>query len=122
MERFEATWTRVIESFAAHRQLWGATIEATAQAERAPEVRAFLADALQQGRLGLAALFQNIDVAVDEKQAWTVGSFYQALLSGVMVQWLIDPQRAPSGHDLAEALRMILGSVQSAEAAGDKRD
>ena len=122
MERFEATWTRVIETFAAHRQLWVATIEATSQAERAPEVRAFLADALQQGREGLAALFQGIDVAVDEKKAWTVGSFYQALLSGVMVQWLIDPGRAPSGHDLAEALRMILGSVQSAEETGDKRD
>jgi len=82
MERFEATWARVIESFAAHRQLWVATIEATAQAEHAPEVRAFLADALQQGREGLAALFQNIDAAVDEKQAWTVGSFYQALFDG----------------------------------------
>jgi len=119
MERFEATWTRVIESFAAHRQLWVATIEATTQAERVPEVRAFLAEALQQGRLGLAALFQNIDAAVDENKAWTVGAFYQALMSGVMVQWLIDPKRAPSGHDLAEALRMIVGSFQS---EGDKRD
>jgi hypothetical protein len=49
-----------------------------------------------------------------------VGSFYQALMSGVMVQWLIDPERAPSGRDLAEALRMILGSVQVAEAGIDK--
>jgi len=32
-----------------------------------------------------------------------------------MVQWLIDPERAPSGHHLAQALRMILGSVQSAD-------
>jgi AcrR family transcriptional regulator len=119
MERFEATWTRVIESFAAHRQLWVATIEATAQAERVPEVRAFLADALQQGRMGLAALFQNIDPTVDPKQAQAVGSFYQALMTGVIVQWLIDPQRAPSGRDLAEALRLVLASVRSAEAGGD---
>jgi AcrR family transcriptional regulator len=119
LERFEATWSRAIESFAAHRQLWLATIEASAQAERAPEVRAFLAEALQQGREGLAALFQNIDATVDAKKAWTVGSFYQALMSGVMVQWLIDPERAPSGRDLAEALQMIVGSVQSDE---DKRD
>src|SRR5262249_2291649 len=122
IERFEATWTRVIDSLAAHRQLWVATIEATAQAEHVPEVRAFLADALQQGREGLAALFGNIDAAVDEKKAWTLGAFYQALMSGVMVQWLTDPERAPSGHDLVEALRMIAGSVQSAEAARGKRD
>jgi AcrR family transcriptional regulator len=119
LERFAAIWTRVIESFTTHRQLWVATFEATAQAERSPEVRAFLGDALQQGREGLVALFQNVDAAVDEKLAGTVGSFYQALLSGVWVQWLIDPQRAPSGRDLAEALRLILGSIQ---AAGDNRN
>jgi AcrR family transcriptional regulator len=118
IERFEATWTRVIESFAAHRQLWVATLEATTQAEHAPEVRAFLADAVQQGRLGLAELFQDIDAAIDPHRAWTAGSFYQALMSGVMVQWLIDPSRAPSGHDLAEALRMLVASVRSADGGG----
>src|SRR5690348_9413660 len=61
LERFEATWARVIGSFAAHRQLWVATLEATTQAEHAPEVRAFLADAVQQGRLGLAELFQDLE-------------------------------------------------------------
>ena len=80
---------------------------------------AFLADALQQGRLGLAALFQNIDAESDEKKAWKLGSFYYALLSGVMVQWLIDPERAPSGHDLAEAMRMVLESVQPTEKSGE---
>ena len=88
-------------------------------------MRAFLAEALQRGRLGLAALFQHIDAVADERKAWVVGSFYQALMSGVMVQWLVDPQRAPSGHDLAEALRMILGSVQLDEAgakSADERD
>jgi AcrR family transcriptional regulator len=118
LERFAAIWTRVIESFTTHRQLWVATFEALAQAQRSPEVRAFLGDALQQGREGLVALFQNPDAATDEKLAGTVGSLYQALLTGVWVQWLIDPERAPSGPDLAEALRLILGSVQAAEMPG----
>jgi hypothetical protein len=103
----------VLDTFATERPLWVATLEATVQAERIPEVRAFLVNALQQGRLGLAALFQEIDPADDEHKAWAVGSFYQALLTGVMVQWLIDQQHAPSGHDLAEALRMISGKIQS---------
>jgi AcrR family transcriptional regulator len=119
IERFETAWARVIETFAAQRQLWVATIEATVQAEHAPEVRAFLAGALQLGREGLAELFQNVDAATGKRLAGTVGSFYQALMTGVMVQWLIDPQRAPSGRDLAEALRMILESVQT---AGNSRD
>lgn len=107
LERFAAIWTRVINSLDTHRALWVATLEVAAQIERAPEVRAFLADALQQGRLGLAELFQGIDPATDEHTAWMVGSFLQAMISGVVVQWLADPARAPSGIDLADALRII---------------
>jgi len=113
LERFESIWTRVIASFATHRQMWIATFEALAQAERSPQVRAFLGDALQEGREGLAMLFQNIDATADPQTARMVGSFYQALLSGVWVQWLIDPERAPSGRDMAQALRLILSGVQA---------
>lgn len=111
MERFEATWERVIASFATHRQLWAASFEVFAQIDRAPEVRQFLAEALQQGRLGLASLFQHLDVADNEQAAWAVGSFYQALMTGVLAQWLADPEHAPSGHDLADALRAIMADV-----------
>ena len=106
-ERFEAVWAQIIESFEADRQLWIATFEALVQADRSPEVRAFLAGALQQGREGLATLFQNIDPAADPELARKVGSFYQALLTGVWVQWLIDAERAPSAADLALALRTL---------------
>lgn len=111
MERFEATWERVIASFAQHRQLWAASFEVFAQIDRAPEVRRFLAEALQQGRLGLASLFQHLDVGDDEQAVWAVGSFYQALMTGVLEQWLADPARAPSGRDLADALRAIIADV-----------
>jgi hypothetical protein len=43
-----------------------------------------------------------------------VGSLYQALMSGVVVQWLADPERAPSGDDLANALRIITATVENA--------
>jgi hypothetical protein len=78
-----------------------------AQLDHAPEVRTAVADAQQQARLGLASLFHHIDPTLDEQKAWVVGSFYLALLPGVMAQWLIDPDHAPTGRDLAEALRTI---------------
>ena len=109
MERFAAIWTRIIATFETHRQLWVATFEVLAQTEREPEVRRFLADALQQGREGLAMLFQRIDPAIDPRKAQIVGSFYQALMSGIVVQWVTDVERAPSGQDLAEALRIVAG-------------
>jgi len=108
MERFEAIWTRMIELFAAHRALWSVSFEMLAQIDQTPEVRRAVADAQQQARLGLASLFHNIDATLDEKSAWVVGSFYLALLPGVMAQWLIDPEHAPSGRDLADALRTIM--------------
>lgn len=104
MERFVAVWTRVIVSFATHRQLWMATFEIFTQIDHAPEVRRFLADAIHEGRFGLAALFTGREDAADAR---AVGSFYYALLVGMMAQWLVDPERAPSGEDLAAALRRI---------------
>src|SRR5829696_9380606 len=59
MERFESIWTRVIDSFDAHRPLWVASFEAFAAAQRSPELREQLADGQEEGRFGLAALFQG---------------------------------------------------------------
>ena len=118
LERFAAIWTRILDSFETERTLWVATLEVAAQIERAPQVRAFLADALQQGRLGLAELFQGIDPVSDEHTAWLVGSRYQALMSGVVIQWLADPAHAPNGDDLARALRIITASVEDDKAGG----
>lgn len=114
IERFAAIWTRVIESFATHRQLLVASFEFFTQLDRAPDVRRALAEAFQQGRLGLAELFQGIDSTKDEHTAWMVGSFYQALMTGLIAQWLAEPDRVPSGHNLADALRIIISRTEQA--------
>ena len=113
IERFESIWTRVIKSFETHRPLWVASFEAFAQAQRSPVLREQLAAGHEQARFGLAALLEGIDEhIVDERAGRTVGSFYLALMSGLMTQWLLDPQRAPSGSDLTEALQTIMVSVR----------
>lgn len=101
--RFEAVWTRVVEVFEAHRPLLVASVEALAQVDRSAEVRASLADALQQGREGLAELFGT----PDDVPRRPVGSFLQALMTGVIAQWIVDPDSAPSGPEMAEALRRL---------------
>jgi AcrR family transcriptional regulator len=121
LARFEAAWMRVIASFASHRPLWAASFEIMAEIDRAPELRAVLADALtqeRQGRLGLAQLFHGIDGAEDERSARVVGSFYQALMTGVLAQWLTDPEHAPSARDLTDALRTIAARVGPAPEVG----
>lgn len=56
-------------------------------------------------------MFQGIDPATEEKRALVVGPFYQALLLGVRGQWLVDPDSAPSAHDLTDALRTIVAAL-----------
>ena len=107
LERIERYWVQMLASFEAHRGIWMATFEVFSQIERAPAIRQAVADGLQRGRELWAGLLHDLEVATSPEQAQAVGSLYQALLSGVLVQWLVDPERAPSGHDLATALRLI---------------
>jgi len=113
--RFEEVWTRVIESFEAHRPALIASFEAFVQAEHSPELREQIAAGQEDTRSWLAVLFGNLAGAADEATARAVGSFHLALLNGLMVQWLVDPELAPSGREMAGALRTILEGVRSAE-------
>lgn len=108
--RFERFWTHVIESFRTHPEMWKATFDIFTVAQRNPEVREAIADGLEGGRLLWAR-----ELFGDEDRA--VGSLYQALLSGILVQWLTDPARAPSAADLAHALQAVTSriSIQNAK-------
>ena len=110
--RFEQFWTRVIESFQASTQVWQATFDIFTVAQRDPEVRAAVADGLEDGRKLWARLLFGVDDA-DEEKMRAIGSLHQALVSGVLVQWLIDPARAPSAAELARGLQAISGQIAS---------
>jgi AcrR family transcriptional regulator len=110
LERFERFWIRVIDSFRASNQVWLATFDIFTVAQRDPEVRAAVADGLEDARTFWAQTLYGVDPA-DQEQARAVGSLHQALVSGVLVQWLIDPDRAPSPAALAQALQAIAAQV-----------
>jgi AcrR family transcriptional regulator len=112
-DRFEATWTRVIESFKAHRPLWAATFEVVGQIDHVAELRKDLVESLAMARQGLAYPFEDRDPAPDDRVAWAVGSVHQALLTGLMAQLLIDPDNAMTAHDMAVALRTIGAGIDA---------
>lgn len=82
----EERWQALIDTFGTHRPLWIAQLEAAVQAEHSPELRERLAEAQRQGREGLG------------------GSVPLAVLSGLMFQWLIDPDEAPDGTQVVVEL------------------
>jgi AcrR family transcriptional regulator len=88
----ERQWLALIDTFTAHRALWVAQLEAVVQAERSPEVRKHLAEGQRRGREGLG------------------GSVPLALLTGLMLQWLVDPERAPSAEEVVTELHSLTGS------------
>ncbi|MBO2461355.1 TetR/AcrR family transcriptional regulator [Actinomadura violacea] len=106
-ERFEVAWNHITGSFAEHQRLWTATFDVIGQLPHVPSLREQLAAGLSEARLGLAQVLGGLDPDADPDTAWAVGGFYQALLTGVMAQYLIDPDRAPTGRDLARALQRI---------------
>lgn len=87
-----ARWQALIDSFTTHRALWVAQLEAVVQAQRSDVVREHLAKGQQQAREGLG------------------GSVPLALLGGLMLQWLVDPEHAPSGTEVADSLRTLTES------------
>ena len=112
-ERFEATWSGIMATFATHRPLWVANFEIFAQMVGQPETREMVASKLHLARTGLAAMFLHQDEStISAHTARTTGTFLHVLLSGLVLQWLIDPASALSAQDLTEALRGLAADLR----------
>src|SRR5579872_5361045 len=94
LERFERFWTLVLGSISTDPNVWAATFDMVTVAQREPDVRAVVADGLADGR----RLWARTLLGEDDDMG--VGTFFQALLSGVLAQCLIDPERAPTAAGL----------------------
>ena len=113
-ERFEATWAKLIATFETHRPLWLANFEIFTQMVSQPVTREFFASNLHAARTGLAAMFLNQEEStISDHTSRTIGTFHHVLLSGLILQWLIDPASALSAKDLTAALRSTAEGLQT---------
>ncbi|WP_432987599.1 TetR/AcrR family transcriptional regulator [Dactylosporangium sp. CA-233914] len=111
-ERFEAIWVRVIESVTRNRSLWTTQFEVVTRLGRQAEPDASWGGPQREAQAALAALFHHIDPAAEPELAQRIGGFYQALLTGVVVQHLVVPEQAMSGRELAGALFEIAARLR----------
>ncbi|MFI1018419.1 TetR/AcrR family transcriptional regulator [Streptomyces sp. NPDC020965] len=116
-DQLVAMWTRVTKSFMSRRPLLVASIEAFAQAEHAPELRQQLADDYERARTAMAEAVAPRDAGEGGRVARAVGSLHLALLAGLSLQWLLDDERAPSGQDMADALRLLSRALDDEQMA-----
>uniref|UniRef100_A0AAU2VMC3 TetR/AcrR family transcriptional regulator n=1 Tax=Streptomyces sp. NBC_00008 TaxID=2903610 RepID=A0AAU2VMC3_9ACTN len=108
LDQFYETWERVIGSYEQTRSVWQLQMEVISRIDSDPDLQKALAAPQREGRDGLAENMLGIDPEAEPEKARVAGLFCQALLAGVMVQWLMDRDSAPSARDLTEGLKAVL--------------
>lgn len=107
MCRLAASWTAMLTSFAEYRGLAVAFVEALAQAEHQPELRAQLAATYRHSRSTVTQMIIESLGDLPEPRARALASFQIAMCDGLLVQWLLDPDATPSGAELVDALTAV---------------
>ncbi|MFF7364307.1 TetR family transcriptional regulator [Streptomyces sp. NPDC008125] len=116
LDQFLQTWERVIGSYERTRSVWQLQMEVISRIDTDPELQKALVGPQRAGRNGLAETMLGIDPEKEPEKARVAGLFCQALLAGVMVQWMMDRASAPSAQDLTEGLKAVLaGRERSAD-------
>lgn len=106
--RYQAMWSRMIESFTADPSLFLASIDATVLSAHTPQLREQIAEGIAEGRSGMAATLLGVDEGdLDDDTVRTLGSVQLALISGILLQRLTDPDRGPSAADVVAGLRAL---------------
>ncbi|MGW6895188.1 MULTISPECIES: TetR/AcrR family transcriptional regulator [unclassified Streptomyces] len=108
LDQFRDVWERVIGSYERTRAVWQLQMEVVSRVDSDPELQKALAGPQREGRNGLAENMLGIDPETDPERARVAGLFCQALLAGVMVQWMMDRDSAPSAQDLTDGLKAVL--------------
>ncbi|MFE3325512.1 TetR/AcrR family transcriptional regulator [Streptomyces sp. NPDC059176] len=107
--RFEGIWEKVIAAFEESRTVWKLQLEVVTRLDDDEVLRDAIKEPQRQGRLGIAEHFLGIDPEAEPEKARTAGLLFQALVAGVMIQWMVDPETAPSAKDLTDGLRAVVG-------------
>ncbi|MFG2329177.1 TetR/AcrR family transcriptional regulator [Streptomyces sp. NPDC048604] len=107
--RFHDLWATLIAGAEAARPVWKLQTEVVTRLDDDEKLREAIKEPQREGRLGMAEGFLGIDPAADPEKARVAGLFVQALATGVMIQWMVDPETAPSADDLTEGLRILMG-------------
>ncbi|WKV71706.1 TetR/AcrR family transcriptional regulator [Streptomyces sp. PCS3-D2] len=106
LERFRALWEGVIAQHEKSAPVWAASLEVALGRDQRPELRTLLAASQAEGRRGLISMLTGTpEGELDDRDVRTLGSFYQALLNGLMIQWLFDPESAATAEEFTEGMR-----------------
>src|SRR5690606_4551688 len=90
-ERFRAGWSRIIKQIREDRNTSIASVEVLSQALRSEALRRMITDAYHEGGPLLLAAFAGEVTDISQEERTAAGDLLLALISGVMVRHLVDP-------------------------------
>jgi AcrR family transcriptional regulator len=103
-------------SFERNRGLARAFVESLAQTEHAPEVRRELAEHYEQYRSAVASLVA-LATGRDDLGSRALAAGLIAAFDGLLLQWLIDPERTPKAADILLAVSLAAAELSQEAAA-----
>jgi AcrR family transcriptional regulator len=117
-ERFAASLEAMVGRFEELRPFLVAFVEALPRAMRSPELRKLLAgayaDCREAGAEMVRAAIEADGAEVDAAAARNLASVGMAICDGLIVQWLLDPNAAPTAGEAIEGLAVALGAAARA--------
>lgn len=110
VERGLTAWTALLHGAASKRELLLSFVEALAQAERSPELRRQFAGHYERIRRQVAELVGASlgGVPADDPRCRSAASFVIAVCDGLAVQWVLDPEAAPTAEEFAAGVLSVL--------------
>jgi AcrR family transcriptional regulator len=113
VEAMLAGWRGMLERVEANRALMAANLEAMGRVARSAEVRERVARAYEECRATIAAGALDYVPEGFEAHARVIASFLMAVVDGMALQRLSDPQGAPDTDQLIESLRLMFAAVRA---------
>ncbi|WP_197318990.1 TetR/AcrR family transcriptional regulator [Saccharomonospora sp. NB11] len=117
-ERGFSAWSALLDGLVAQRELVVSHLEALAQAERDPMLREQFARQYRRCRATVAELVARSlgdGSTPDDPKVKAVAAFVVAVCDGLAVQWILDPEEAPTGEELREGVTHVWKPVHHAD-------
>lgn len=107
-QRLRACLDALIDAVSDQPEILVASCQAMAKAALDPSIRGTLAEVHGGARSDFAALALGVTrEEVDDAQARSLGSLVHAIVIGISMQLMLDPESAPTGDELVAALRVL---------------
>ncbi|MER6182826.1 TetR/AcrR family transcriptional regulator [Streptomyces sp. NPDC001652] len=112
IERFREVWSNIIGTMRGPGSMWRLGVEIVAMGDQLPAVRDHLAQQQRDADRALVALFMGMrEEDVPDETRDTLGKFYTTLMTGLITQWIFDPENAADADALTEGLGQVIAGV-----------